>query len=719
MKAPEADGFNDKDSAFQPRFSSPLTRWLLIAWVGLFALLMIRPIAGYLDYFAERDARYRWALAGLLVGLALASWLYARLRVRTLWRHEPLLLSTLGLVLLLVYVPWGLCVVVLLGVSAFVAGRALMSRAGIEFDSVSAELAVCLGAGFGLLIVLLIPLGLAGLYGPVLFAVLLIAPVLVFHRRLGELWGCWTRLNQAWADMPESRSALVGIAVVFIGVFELILLLASVTPTITKDAISYHVPSAQHYLLSGRLEPLPGFDLNFIRGDVFSLGHATSYSYYPQSFEELLTVTLGLGGWPAMQLTGPLFYLLALFAASAIGGAVGLTRFERVVGLVGAISLPFAHWSGSTIKNDLATAAFQLLALYCVLQARERKPTAWLILASSFLGLSFGVKHIALFGGIPIGLLIAYELWNRRPRWKWIALAVVVFAVCGTFWHARAYYMKGSPIFPANSRVAVSQLRATDRSKPSRSEVYFTYLWIAHFEGGKVIELPMPNPCGLFLAFLAIAWPLSRRRPSSATWALVLYFALYYVYWIWVWGVLRYGIAPFFVLTMLTGGRAAALWAKSGRSQRLTLSTGMTLGLLAALPPMLICEINPPQMRYLAGMVDRDAYLREANRYYPSIRELALLMKPEETAISVGNCAVAYLGDPVRIHCMEITSQRGLQVTIDVLLEHKPDYLIVSERTAEGRLADTIAQLGLQRVYTDPAYRIYATSDNGAPLRLE
>jgi hypothetical protein len=355
------------------------------------------------------------------------------------------------------------------------------------------------------------------------------------------------------------------------------------------------------------------------------------------------------------------------------------------------------------------------LALYCVLQARKKLPPVWLVLAAAFLGLSFGTKHIALFGGIPIALLIVWDLWNRERRWKWTALVALAFVVSGTFWHARAYVLKGSPVYPANATAASYAYKATDQSVVPRSEAYLTYLWMAHFEGAKVIELPMTTPCGLFLAFLVIAWPLTRKQPSAAAWAIAVYLALYYAYWVWIWGVLRYGIAPFFVVAMLIGGRAAALWLASGRTNRLLINLGLALGLLAAVAPILVSEVNPPQVRYLTGALDRDGYLEEANRFYPSMRELKRVMKPDESAMSIANCAISYFGDPGRIQCVLFPAHRTTNWAnvADALRERSPNYLLVPGSSADEYLTDVLAEVGLHTVYEDRIFRIYGYREPG------
>ena len=76
----------DSGSVYEPRLSSNSSAWIVLAWSALIVVLAAVSLTEYLDYFAERDPRFRWALAGLLVGLVLASWIYTHVRRSFLWR---------------------------------------------------------------------------------------------------------------------------------------------------------------------------------------------------------------------------------------------------------------------------------------------------------------------------------------------------------------------------------------------------------------------------------------------------------------------------------------------------------------------------------------------------------------------------------------------------------------------------------------------------------
>jgi hypothetical protein len=120
-------------------------------------------------------------------------------------------------------------------------------------------------------------------------------------------------------------------------------------------------------------------------------------------------------------------------------------------------------------------------------------------------------------------------------------------------------------------------------------------------------------------------------------------------------------------------------------------------------------------VRYLTGAIDRDGYLEEANRFYPSMRELKRIMKPNESAISIANCATSYFGDPSRLQCVLFPSSRTAMWVnvVEVLRDHTPDYLLVPGRGADRELADVLVEVGLRPVYEDRNFRIYAHAKAG------
>jgi hypothetical protein len=696
----------------------------VVVWSAFVLALTIGPLLWHLDYFSRPGPQYRLAILLLLGVLGLAAALYPLLRWRALWRWEPRLLVGLALGVALLCEPLGLAVCLWMAAACYAAGAAALARLRLDIASAAARVPLALGAGLGGLVVLLFPLGLAGLYRPWVFALLLAAASAAFRGRLRELGRDLRALDRAWRASSELQSPLAGVAVVFAPVFLAAFLMAALAPAIAYDAVSHHLPAARHYLLRGELTPLPDVPGSYSGRALFSLGHSVAYSYYPQSFEELLTAALALGGQPAAQMITPLFFALSLLLMIAVARLCGLSRLGCVVGAAAAATLPFAHWIGAVVKNDFPLAFFELAALYAVLRARRRengdepgrpRTAGWLFLAAFFLGLSFGIKHVALFGAIPLGLLLLDEIRRRRGALRLIVIVGLVFAASGTFWHARTYLLTGSAIYPARAYDASRTVRALDGSRPSRWTVHVLYPWIAHFDGRKVMESPTANPLGFFLVFFACGWALVRRRERSRAEAACLFFIVaYYLYWAYIWGVLRYALAPAWIVVMLTAGRAAAIERQAGRAVRLALAAALAYGLAFALLPAMVLEVNAPQLAYFSGKLDRAGYLRRALADYGAIEFLNERAGPADEVLAVNNCASAYAVDPARFRCVRFFSMlpERAQLIGDLVESMEPKYLILPS----DELGDPVREL-LRRpdyggpdygapVYRDPAFEV-------------
>jgi len=574
-----------------------------------------------------------------------------------------------------------------------------------------ARLPLSIGVGLGAIVLTLIPIGLAGLYGPISFFALLLLPTLVFRRELLGLRTLLLDLDEKWGACVELRSPLVGVGISFAPAFALAFLMATLAPSIAYDATSHHLPAALHYLTSGALEPLPLLEGAFDGRSLFFLGHSVAYSYYPQSFEILLTLAMGLGGQPAAQLINPLFFVLALLTVAATARLCRCSTPALVVGFCASASLPFANWAGAIVKNDYAMCFFVLAALYSVLAAREGN-RGWLLLAAFFLGLSFGVKHVALFGAIPIGLLILDRLRQQsRPAHLALVLAAV-FALSGLFWHLRTYALTGSPIYPAGMRTASTSHWAVDGSQPSRWTRHVLYPWIAHFDGHKVLESPTANPLGFYFVYFCACWVLTRqRRFSSTEQAVLIFLGLYYFYWVYIWGVLRYAIAPIFLASSLLAQRVVTV-SKQSPAARRTAATAFAYCLAFALLPTLILQVNAYQFPYFAGTLDRVGYLRATMADYRSVESLNRLAGPEDLTLSINNCAAAYADDPAKFRCVRLTAEfsaESAQLIHQLVESTNPEFLMLPADFGRDELLSRLDHLGYQApIYQDDRFLLFS-----------
>ncbi len=685
--------------------------WLAWACAGL--ALTLGPLGWHLGYFRDTGPGVGPAIVAVLLSLAAAGWLYHRF-CPPAWRGRELrLAAALAVVVTLVQEPLALIVVGVWALACYAAGSAALRRLGLGGASAAESLALPTGTGIGLWILALIALGLSGLLDPWLFAALIAGALAAFRSRIPEAWRALRRLDRAWGEVARGSSPLIAVLVAFLPLFLAAMWLAAMAPATATDPISFHMPAARHYLATGELTPLPILPGVYQEGSrrLFSLGHSAAYFYYPQSFEALLTAVWALAGQPAAQLISPLFALLAWLALLAIGRRCGLSRTAAVAGLAAGMTIPVLSWSGAIAKNDSMLTYFELATLLCVIAARDGQPRRRLLLAAFFLGLCFGTKHVALFGAVPLGLLALGRLWRQRARWRLGAAMAAVCLAVGFSWHLRTWLATGNPVFPAGVEYAATALPAVGGMSRTPWLDRISYPWIAHFRGRLTNEGPSDNPLGFYLLFFSASWLLLRRREGSANERDCLVFcALFGVYWIYSWGVVRYGGPLLFLLTLLTAHRVEALADSANRwVRRIAVAAFAYCFSFAALPALLL-EINPIQLRYFARQLDRDQYLRAMLSGYASVEFLNARMAPEQDALAVGNCALGYARDPLRFRCIELRgpmSDAKAELIGRVIQASGPEYLVLPTSPTGEALRAAAEQHGLQTVvYQDSAYLV-------------
>lgn len=381
----------------------------------------------HLDIFAAIDYRlYQLILVVLPLG-ALSAWGYTKVRRRGVWRYEPLILALTPVVLGAVYAPGATVVLLTLTLVAAAAGRVLLERLGVD-----AEFSVAASTGLGLLTCVLFAAGITQMFRmPVFVLVVVLAGAASWRGFIGmrqEFSGYLT----AWRRHEESKESSAGIAVFAIFVLTVMASLAWLTPAWTGDAVRAHLPLVRVYLQQHSL----------------AVPALIPYGYFPQGFEVLAAMAYALGGQTAGQGIEPVFFGLAMLTVRSLTGACGIRTNWRLTGAALGMAVPFLHWSGTAFKNDMALATYQLGALLCFFRWRESRNFRWIVLGTFLAGMSFGVKHVALFGAVPIACLFGYAAWQQNRRIVAGALLGTVFLCFGMFWHARTYLAKGSPRLP-------------------------------------------------------------------------------------------------------------------------------------------------------------------------------------------------------------------------------------------------------------------------------
>jgi len=650
-------------------------RILASAWLVAVIVYSFGALQAQFVYAANADDRLAWAAPATLVVAALSAifWAWFRQRgPRGVWRYEPHVIAALAVAICLVQEPLATLVVVLIFVAAFSLGGAVLRGFGFErtwvrgsgdpvhasspqqsessrtvlsrvplsvtllrtgtnatFRSPIEEVVFSAGAGVGLITTGLFLIGLGGQLTPLVLGISLVVTLIVCRRQIRSLIDCLSQMGRLWTHCESLRHPLIGLTVPFLALLSIFTLAASLAPSIAIDAMRNHLPDAARFLDSGDL----------------SAASFSRYAYHPKAHELLLTLAWALGDEPAAQLVNPGLFLLALLAVFSVGRACGLARADAVFGVIVVAAIPFLHWTGSVVKNDLHVTFLQLGSLLAYFRSRREDERRWLLLGVFLLASSFGVKHTGVFVALPIGLLYLLAAWRRPRLLAQLALVALLF---GAHWHALTFARTGNPVYPWGASSLKQWPALGTITRPPLLEVYAKYPWLSHFQGGVVFQSPTPNPLGLFLALFCPLWLLTRRTKRTFELECVFVCALCYLLWGYIWGVLRYAIPAVILLVLLITARLSGYLDRGSRGFR-GLSLGALLyGFCFALLPTVFIELNFPQIRYFSGEVDRNGYLDEAVRFMPSIRYLNSVWEPGDAVVSVGNPAVVHSPDSSR-----------------------------------------------------------------------
>jgi len=451
--------------------------------------------------------------------------------------------------------------------------------------------------------------------------------------------------------------------------------------------LNAHLPAVHYYLAQHALRAPPYLP----------------YAYYPQAAEVLMTLGAALGGEAAAQLFAFLFFPLAALLLYRIGRTCGLDRFAALAGLLFTISVPFMHWTGVSGKNDFALAFYILGALLAYLRWTRTRVFAWIVVGTFLLSMGAGIKHVILFALPPIVLLYSYAAWKQPRRMRAFALLLAIFALFGLMWHIRTWLATGNPLYPAAAVTAVTS------GMPHHNSVWrdiiapvVRFPWETHFRGHRYFESVSDYPMGIALIVFAPMWLLV-RKPSSKEGRVCLQFcAAYFAYWFVTVGMLRYAIAPIAVIVLFTAGRAVEYYRSAGASLRASVVLATFYALIFSACGVAILEVNIPELRYFAGRIGKQEYLREALTTYGSLEFLRTVVRSGDATLAVNNCSLAYTPDESAFDCVFVPPANWQPAS--AILDKKYRFLILPRPTA--------APPGWRELHADAAFRVYAHTQN-------
>jgi hypothetical protein len=347
------------------------------------------------------------------------------------------------------------------------------------------------------------------------------------------------------------------------------------------------------------------------------------------------------GGQSAAQFVTPGFFALALAAIWAVVRRCGAGPPDAVWAIACAAAVPFFHWSGSVAKNDMQVVLYQFAALYALLRWRESGRFRWAALAAGLAGASFGVKHPALFGGLPLGLLLGQAAWREPRRVRAAFALLLVFLAFCAIWYVRTGVLTGNPVYPLEPGRSDAPGRAAYSGWLAQALRVAALPFTLPFGGLRYIELPLATPIGIALVLFWPVWFVS-GRPGRDERICLFYAVLGFLWWGWMSPVVRYAAGPIAVFAALTGARASRYFREGTSVVRASAVLAALWCLTQALCAVMPIEINAPQLQYLAGRIGRNEYLRAAALPYPALEFVNAATGAGDRILALENCMDAY-----------------------------------------------------------------------------
>ncbi len=299
--------------------------------------------------------------------------------------------------------------------------------------------------GVGIVGLLILGLGLAGLLKPVPTLVLVLFVFAVTFRELSTLSLCISEVIRAARSTRERRaytSILIGLGVLFA-------IEAASPPWMPDDSI-YHLPATKAFVEHGRVYPLEDNSLGnmpFLIHMIYALCLMAKADIAPKLFSLLLTFTTAVS----------LYAFCARF----------LTRYTGLVAMIAFLAAAMVIEVGVTTRVDVSLAEMLFLTTYALMIYLDRGAKGWLYAAGLLGGFSLGIKLTSLaWLGLLCGMFFFESVLRRREKWaagiRDLFIFISLIAVIASPWFIKNYVWFNNPVYPFRS----GEVAGLDSGKP-------------------------------------------------------------------------------------------------------------------------------------------------------------------------------------------------------------------------------------------------------------
>ncbi len=400
----------------------------------------------------------------------------------------------------------------------WIAGRSLADEAP------AVRLTLAAGIGLGLLSLLTLGLGLAGLLRPVIAWGLMVA--------LGAL--LWRNLRAALADLRAAGHGRPAsgfqrwIALYVAGSLALIFVAALAPPT-AWDALVYHLTGPRLFVAAGRI--VHPIDLPYLG--------------FPQLGEMQFTLGMLLVGDGTASLLHFGYGLLALIITAALARRIfGDNAAWLAAALLASVPTFLSLMSRAYV--DVTLLFYATAACYAFVRWRENRAGGqnWLLLMGAFCGFGAGVKYTAV--AIPLALGLSMAWTSRRDGLRVVAGRLAqIAAVCIVLalpWLLENWLTTGNPFYPFFFQGAYwDTWRAWWYDRPG-SGLATTAPWrlvlapleatVLGTEGSEPYDATIGPLLLIAAPLLAVAWRSLKPEDRALTGHLLFFFGVNYGLWL-------------------------------------------------------------------------------------------------------------------------------------------------------------------------------------------
>lgn len=412
------------------------------------------------------------------------------------------------------------------------------------------------------------------------------------------------------------------------------IIVLSLVPPVSKDALTHHLAVPKLYLEQGRIHEIP-----FL-----------SFSYYPMNLELLYMVPLYFGNDIGPKL---IHFLFALLTAWLIFGFLRprTNTCYAIFGVVFFLSIPVIVKLSTTVYVDLGLIFFSTASLLLLIKWRESGFQLKFLMASAvFCGLAMGTKYNGLITCFLLTLFVLFisarsNLEETRGIIKPIGYGFLFFTVAMIIfspWMIRDYVWTGNPIYPL-----YDQWFNPDHVARKSIGLFAYRALVYHERWWEILLLPIRvffqgqdgnpqffdgklNPFLLVFSLLAF-YPLRKdsEKIKREKKILLAFVGLYFVFAFFSSGLrIRYisPIIPPLVILAVFGMKRmlesidelGSLPIRNGGKLLVVCSVLFALGLNTMYIHEQFSDVKP--LSYISGKVTRDEYIEQYRPEYPAMK---------------------------------------------------------------------------------------------------